>query len=86
MCIALPAKVLEIVDPGARTARVDLRGTPRTITLGLLDVQPGDWVLVGLGLALEQITEAEAAETLRLLDELEGTGGETAAAPAAGSG
>jgi hydrogenase expression/formation protein HypC len=70
MCLALPGKVLEIVDAG--TARVDVRGTPRTVSLGLLDVRPGDWVLVGMGLALERISECEAAETLRLLDELEG--------------
>jgi hydrogenase expression/formation protein HypC len=69
MCIALPGRVLQIVDGG--TARVDVRGVPRTVSLGLLDVRPGDWVLVGMGLALERISEADAAETLRLLDDLE---------------
>jgi hydrogenase expression/formation protein HypC len=72
MCVAVPARVLEIVDASAGTARVDVRGTPRTISLGLLDVRPGDWVLVGMGLALERITEADAVDALRLLDELEG--------------
>lgn len=71
MCIALPGKILGIVDGAARTARVDVRGIPRTVRLGLLDARPGDWVLVSLGLALERISEADAAETLRLLDELE---------------
>ncbi len=71
MCIALPGKILEIVDGAARTARVDVRGTPRTVGLGLLDAQAGDWVLVSLGLAVERISEADAAETLRLIDELE---------------
>lgn len=78
MCIALPGRVLEVVDAVIRTARVDIRGIPRTVGLGLLDVKAGDWVLVGMGLALERITEADAAETLRLLDELEGTARETA--------
>jgi len=73
MCIALPGRILEIVDGSAGTARVDIRGTPRTVNLGLLDVRPGDWVLVGMGLALERITEADAIDVLRLLDELEGT-------------
>jgi hydrogenase expression/formation protein HypC len=86
MCIALPGRVLEIVDTLARTARVDIRGTPRTISLGLLDVHAGDWVLVGMGLALERITEAEAAEARRLLDELEGTVRETAEGPAPETG
>jgi len=80
MCLALPGRVLEIVDAGARTARVDVRGAPRTITLGLLDAAPGDWVLVSMGLAVERISETDAAETLRLLDELESlaAGGELA--------
>lgn len=77
MCIALPGKVLEIVDASAGTARVDIRGTPRTISLGMLDVRPGDWVLVGMGLALERITEADAIDALRLLDELEGAAANT---------
>lgn len=77
MCIALPGKVLEIVDASAGTARVDIRGTPRTISLGMLDVRPGDWVLVGMGLALERITEADAIDALRLLDELEGAAATT---------
>jgi hydrogenase expression/formation protein HypC len=76
MCLALPGKVLEIVDAAARTARVDVRGAVRTITLGLLDAEPGDWVLVSLGLAVERISESDAAETVRLLDELEGPASE----------
>jgi hydrogenase expression/formation protein HypC len=72
MCIALPGRVLEIVDASAGTARVDIRGALRTISLGMLDVRPGDWVLVGMGLALERITEADAIDALRLLDELDG--------------
>jgi hydrogenase expression/formation protein HypC len=78
MCVALPGKVLEIVHAGTCTARVDVLGTPRTVNLGLLDVRPGDWVLVGMGLVLERITEAEAADTLRLLEELEGAASEAA--------
>lgn len=78
MCVALPGRVLEIVGAGACTARVDVLGTPRTVNLGLLDVRPGDWVLVGMGLVLERITEAEAADTLRLLEELEGAASEAA--------
>jgi hydrogenase expression/formation protein HypC len=78
MCVALPGKVLEIVDAGTCTARVDGLGTPRTVNLGVFDVRPGDWVLVGMGLVLERITEAEAADTLRLLEELEGAASEAA--------
>jgi hydrogenase expression/formation protein HypC len=72
MCIAVPGRIVEIVDASAGTARVDIRGTPRTISLGMLDARPGDWVLVGMGLALESMTEADAIDALRLLDEVEG--------------
>jgi hydrogenase expression/formation protein HypC len=81
MCIALPGRVLEVVDAAARTVRVDVRGTVRTVGLGLLDVRPGDWVLISLGLAVERISDADAAETQRLLDELEAAARETAETP-----
>jgi hydrogenase expression/formation protein HypC len=71
MCLAMPGKVLDIVDPEARLARVDVFGTNRMVNLSLIDeVAPGDWVLVHMGFAMERIGEAEAAETVRLFDEL----------------
>jgi hydrogenase expression/formation protein HypC len=71
MCLALPGKVLEIVDPVARFARVDVVGTTRMVNLSLVrDAAPGDWVLVHTGFAVERIGEAEAAESVRLFEEL----------------
>jgi len=79
MCLALPGKVLDVADPGTGTAQVDVRGIPRTVDVGLLDgVRPGDWVLVSLGMAVERISEAEAYETLRLLNEMEAAGADPA--------
>ncbi|HYM90115.1 MAG TPA: HypC/HybG/HupF family hydrogenase formation chaperone, partial [bacterium] len=64
-------RVMDMVDAEARTARVDVLGTPRVINLGLLEgVGVGDWVLVYMGCALERIGEAEAAEAVRLWEEL----------------
>ncbi|MGQ0571034.1 MAG: HypC/HybG/HupF family hydrogenase formation chaperone [Armatimonadota bacterium] len=71
MCLAMPGRVIEIVDPGTRIGRVEVFGTPRLVNLGLLDsVSPGDWVLVQVGFAVEKIDEASAQETMRLLDEI----------------
>jgi hydrogenase expression/formation protein HypC len=82
MCLALPGKVLHIVDPEARLGLVDVLGTPRMVNLTLVgEVAPGDWVLVHMGFAMERMSEAEAAETVRLFEEL----GSVLEAAAAGS-
>lgn len=71
MCLALPGKVLEIVDAQVRIGRADVFGARRLINLGMLDdVQPGDWVLIQMGLAIEKIDEAQAQETRRFFEEL----------------
>lgn len=35
------------------------------------DVHPGDYVLIHTGFALQKISEAEALETIRLIDEMQ---------------
>jgi len=73
MCLAIPGRILEIVDEGNRLAKVDVAGVQRTINVGLLDAEgdaaePGDWVLIHVGFALSKVDEEEAAATLRLLE------------------
>lgn len=75
MCLGIPGRVVEFVDPARHLARVDVSGVRRTINVGLvtpdgLDV--GDWVLVHVGFALSRIDEDEAARTIQLLQELGG--------------
>lgn len=71
MCVALPGRVVEVAGAEARLGRVDVLGTLRTVDLSLLDeVEPGDWVLVHLGVGIGKLSEAEAAETVRLFEEL----------------
>ena len=71
MCLAVPGKVVEIVDPTKRMGWVEVIGTPRLVKLGMLDdVASGDWVLVQLGLAVEKIDANAAQEALCLLEEL----------------
>ena len=78
----MPGRVTEIVDAAKRIGRVDIFGTPRLVNLGMLDeVTPGDWVLVQVGLAVERIDEAEAQETMRLLEELRGAFEQAVAPP-----
>jgi hydrogenase expression/formation protein HypC len=71
MCLAVPGRVLEVVDREACLARVDVLGTVRRVNLSLLgEVTSGDWVLVYMGFAIERMSEAAAEETVRLFDEL----------------
>ena len=75
MCLAIPGKVVEVVDEANRLARVDVAGVRRTVNVGLLDgddggVGPGDWVLIHVGFAISQIDEREPAETLSLLESM----------------
>jgi hydrogenase expression/formation protein HypC len=73
MCLAIPGRIIEVVDPENRLARVDVAGVQRNVNIGLLDadpgggVGPGDWVLIHVGFALSQVDEEEAAATLELL-------------------
>ena len=72
MCLAIPGRILEIVDEPNRLAKVDVAGVQRTINIGLLDAdgagaEIGDWVLIHVGFALSKVDEEEAEATLSLL-------------------
>jgi hydrogenase expression/formation protein HypC len=72
MCLAIPGRILEVVDETNRLAKVDVAGVQRTVNIGLLDADGvqagvGDWVLIHVGFALSKVDEAEAEATLSLL-------------------
>jgi hydrogenase expression/formation protein HypC len=81
MCLAVPAKVLELRDD--QMALVDLSGTQREISLMVLDcgASVGDFVLVHVGYAIEIIDGEEAQHTLRMFEELAALDGETPGEP-----
>lgn len=69
MCLAVPAKVVELL-PDAM-ARVDLAGVTKEVSLGLVDgVAVGDYVIVHVGFALNRLDPAEAERTLALFAEM----------------
>jgi hydrogenase expression/formation protein HypC len=70
MCLAVPAKVLELRDN--QMALVDLNGTQREISLMVLDgdAAVGDFVLIHVGYAIEVIDEEEAQRTLQMFEQL----------------
>jgi hydrogenase expression/formation protein HypC len=73
MCLAIPGKIVEIVDDENRIVKVDVGGVRRNINVGMLDpheAQVGNYVLIHVGFAMSRIDEREAEETLRMLREL----------------
>ncbi len=68
MCLAIPAQVKSIYG---QQADVEVGGVSRRISIWLTpEVEVGDYVLLHTGYAINVIDEAEAAETLKLLQEL----------------
>jgi hydrogenase expression/formation protein HypC len=68
MCLSIPARVVEI---DANTARVDVGGMLREISIDLCpDVALGEYVLIHAGFAIQKVDEEEARQTLDLLKEL----------------
>jgi hydrogenase expression/formation protein HypC len=68
MCLAIPAKVVNIKGDDAR---VDFgEGVLREVNVMLVDAKVGDYVLVHAGYAIEVLSEEEALETLRLWNEI----------------
>jgi hydrogenase expression/formation protein HypC len=68
MCWAIPARIMEVSGP---VGKVELSGTVREVGLQLIaEARVGDYVLVHAGFAIQKLDEREAAETLKLFEEL----------------
>jgi len=69
MCLALPARVVELL-PNQR-ALVDLGGVRKEVSIDLVDdAQVDDYVIIHVGYAIGKIDPEEAARTLALFAEL----------------
>lgn len=65
MCLAIPGQITEI--EGVK-AKVDFGGLTRNVDCSFVeDVHKGDWVIVHVGFAIQQVEEVVARETYRLL-------------------
>ena len=73
MCLGIPGRIVEFVDPTRHLAKAEVSGVRRTINVGLVlpdGLNVGDWVLIHVGFALSKIDEAEAERTTQFLIEL----------------
>lgn len=67
MCLAIPGKVISVEG---NQAEVDFGGVVRKVNVSLVESNPGEWVVVHAGFAIEKMDEEEARETLQLWQEL----------------
>jgi hydrogenase expression/formation protein HypC len=65
MCLGIPGRIVD-ASPGNPYALVDVAGVVREINLALLDepFEPGEYILIHSGFALERMTEDEARDAL----------------------
>ncbi|HEY8347034.1 MAG TPA: HypC/HybG/HupF family hydrogenase formation chaperone [Symbiobacteriaceae bacterium] len=67
MCLAVPAQVLSV--DGSK-AQVDIQGNRREVDVTLVNVQPGDWVLIHAGIAIQVLDKEQAEATVAAYREL----------------
>jgi hydrogenase expression/formation protein HypC len=67
MCLAVPGKVVSV---SGNSAMVDFGGVQRETNISLVQVRPGDYVVVHAGFAIQTVDEEEAKETIKLWEEL----------------
>lgn len=76
MCLAVPGKVVEIVDAGDiafRRAKVDFGGIRKEVNLAYTpEAEVGKYVLVHVGFAISVIDEAEAQRVFEYLKQMGG--------------
>lgn len=76
MCLGIPGQIVEISDPTRKLAIADVCGVKRQVNVacilgdGTPDDLIGTWTLIHVGFAMSRIDEAEAAETLKVLQML----------------
>jgi len=68
MCLAVPVKVVSVDGDEAET---EIGGVTRRVSIALTpEAKVGDYVLLHTGYAIGVVDEAEAQETLKLLEEI----------------
>ena len=68
MCLAIPARVVELLPGDA--ARVDVGGVRKDCSLALVDgIAVGDFVVLHVGYAIQRLDPDEAERTLALFAE-----------------
>lgn len=71
MCLAIPGKLISItgqLDETFRKGKVSFGGITKEVNLSMVpEAQPGDYVLVHVGVAIGKVDEEEAMKTFEYL-------------------
>jgi hydrogenase expression/formation protein HypC len=72
MCLAVPGRIEEIHQKdGLKMAQVDFGGVRREVCLDYVpEAQIGEYCIIHVGFAISLLSEAEAKETLALLQDI----------------
>ena len=72
MCLGIPGKIIEIEDNiGMKMAKIDFGGVIRSACIEAIpEAKIGDYTIIHAGFALNVLSEAEALDTLNLLQEI----------------
>lgn len=69
MCLGVPGKIIKVADNYVAT--IDVNGNQMDISLRLTpEAQPGEYVLIHAGFAMEIIDADIAAETISYMEEM----------------
>lgn len=73
MCLGIPGKIKEIyLQENTRMGKVDFNGVELEVCLEAVpEAQLNDYVIVHAGFAISQLSEAEAKETIDILNQLD---------------
>lgn len=74
MCLGIP---MQIISVDGTTARCSAKGIEREVSLFLLQnrsLNVGDFVMVHVGYAIEQVQEAQALSTWQLHEQMAASG------------
>jgi hydrogenase expression/formation protein HypC len=68
MCLGIPGRVVQMLDGyDGQLALVDVAGENRKVNMGMLPeetFEPGDWIIIHMGFAMEKTDEAGAQEAM----------------------
>jgi hydrogenase expression/formation protein HypC len=68
VCLAIPVKIVSV---NADEAETEIGGVRRRVSIAFTpEAKVGDYVLLHTGYAITVVDEAEAEETLKLLEEI----------------
>lgn len=68
MCVAYPGKIVTIEG---KHAQVDFTGATVKVNISMVTVEPGDYVLVHAGMAIQKVEQEEAESWIALFKDLQ---------------